>query len=91
MTEAEKRAYIITDNKTALNAGWNEELLKIELGELAEMDFDLEITGFSEQEIDDIFAEPNALDLDETPKQDEDKSAMSCHCPKCGFIFEVKP
>lgn len=51
MTEAEKRAHIITDNKTALNAGWDEELLKIELGDLAEMKFDLTLTGFDEDEL----------------------------------------
>src|SRR5262249_24832750 len=54
MTEAEKRAYVIADNKLALNAGWDEELLALELGELAalELDFDLTITGFEMAEID---------------------------------------
>lgn len=54
MTEAEKRAYVIADNKLAMNAGWDEDLLAIELGALGEMDldFDLEITGFDTAEID---------------------------------------
>lgn len=51
MTEAQKRAYIIADNKLALNAGWDEELLALELGELADMGFDLGLTGFSEGEL----------------------------------------
>src|SRR5262249_58207141 len=54
MSEAEKRAYVIADDKLALNAGWDEELLALELGELAalELDFDLTITGFEMAEID---------------------------------------
>lgn len=55
LTEAQKKAYIIADNKMALNAGWDEELLKIELENLKELDFDLELTGFNIDELDDIF------------------------------------
>lgn len=54
LTEAQKKAYIIADNKMALNAGWDEELLKIELENLKELDFDLNLTGFSVDELDDI-------------------------------------
>ncbi|WP_171104075.1 DNA methyltransferase, partial [Ruegeria sp. HKCCD7255] len=54
MTEAEKRAYVLADNKLALNAGWDEDLLAAELGALMsdDLDFDVEITGFSVAEID---------------------------------------
>jgi hypothetical protein len=54
MTSAEKRAYVLADNKLALNAGWDEELLALELKELmeADIDFDIGITGFSIPEID---------------------------------------
>lgn len=55
LTEAQKKAYIIADNKMALNAGWDEELLKIELENLKELDFNLELTGFNVDELDDIF------------------------------------
>lgn len=55
LTEAQKKAYIIADNKMALNAGWDEELLKIELESLKELNFDLELTGFNVDELDDIF------------------------------------
>ena len=51
LTEAQRRAYIIADNKLALNAGWDEELLTLELSELREMDFDLSLTGFDGEEI----------------------------------------
>lgn len=55
LTEAQKKAYVIADNKMALNAGWNEELLKTELENLKELDFDLEITGFNIDELDELF------------------------------------
>ncbi len=45
-TDAQKKAYVIADNKLALNAGWDDAMLKIELGELGDLDFDLELTGF---------------------------------------------
>ena len=51
MSEAQKRAYIIADNKLALNAGWDNELLGLELGELQGLGFDLALTGFSEEEL----------------------------------------
>jgi ParB-like chromosome segregation protein Spo0J len=47
LSEAQRRAYIIADNKLALNAGWDEEALKIELGELQLDGFDLSLTGFA--------------------------------------------
>jgi hypothetical protein len=50
-SEAKKRAYIIADNKLALNAGWDNEMLAIEIGELGDHGFDLELTGFTDEEI----------------------------------------
>lgn len=52
LSPAQRRAYIIADNKMALNAGWDDELLAIELGELQDDGFDLGLTGFSAGEID---------------------------------------
>ena len=46
LTETQKRAYIIADNKLALNAGWDEEMLGLELADLREADFDLGLLGF---------------------------------------------
>lgn len=51
-TEAQKRAYVIADNKLALNAGWDSEMLALEFGELEGLGFDLELTGFTLDEID---------------------------------------
>lgn len=50
-SEAQRRAYVIADNKLALNAGWDNELLALELGELGDLGFDLELTGFTDEEI----------------------------------------
>jgi DNA modification methylase len=51
LSEAEKRAYIIADNKLAENAGWDEKMLRAELQDLLNEDFDLSVTGFSEDEL----------------------------------------
>jgi DNA modification methylase len=69
LSEAERRAYVIADNKLALDAGWNQEMLAIELQGLVELDFDLEFTGFSLAEVDLIL--DTAADAD-TAKSDAD-------------------
>ncbi len=56
LTDAQKRAYILADNKLALNAGWDDELLTLEFIELKDLGFDLELTGFDPDEIDKLFA-----------------------------------
>ncbi len=50
-SDAQKRAYVIADNKLAINAGWDNDLLALELGELGDLGFDLELTGFTDEEI----------------------------------------
>jgi len=50
-TEAQKRAYVIADNKLALNAGWDSELLALEMSDLKAFDFDLSLTGFAPSEL----------------------------------------
>lgn len=52
LSDAERRAYVLADNKLALNAGWDTEILAIELQGLIDLDFDVELTGFSLAEID---------------------------------------
>lgn len=74
LTEAQKKAYIIADNKLALNAGWDEELLSIELKELDELGYDTSLTGFSEDELSDILDKPitkGLTDEDEVPEDVE--------------------
>jgi DNA modification methylase len=70
LTETQKRAYIIADNKLALNAGWDEEALRLELGDLRAADVDLSLTGFAPDEIADLLAEKTEgeTDPDEVPE-----------------------
>ncbi len=68
----ERRAYVLADNKLAQNADWDAELLAFELGELAELSFDLELTGFSNCEID-IIIDDAAQATPETSIDDADK------------------
>ena len=56
MTEAQKRAYLLADNQLALNAGWDEELLRLELADLSELGFDLGLIGFGEGELERLLA-----------------------------------
>lgn len=57
LTEAQRRAYIIADNKLSLNAGWDDDLLAVEIADLQGEGFDLSLTGFSDDEIADLFAD----------------------------------
>ena len=59
LTEAQKKAYILADNRMALDAGWDEELLKVELEALEAEAFDLSLTGFDEKELSDLFKTEN--------------------------------
>lgn len=72
LSEAKKKALILADNKLALNATWDEELLKLELESLAEMDIDIGLTGFSSDELDDLLEEFNQEelpnDIDDVPE-----------------------
>jgi ParB-like chromosome segregation protein Spo0J len=93
LTETQKRAYIIADNKLALNAGWDEEMLGLELADLREADFDLDVLGFDNFAIEQFLNPPERND--EAPESsggeiDVDGMQMECACPKCGFEFDPK-
>ena len=69
LTEAQKKAYILADNRMALDAGWDDELLAVEMEELQNLGFDLGLTGFDEKELADLFAadeeaEDDGFDVD---------------------------
>jgi len=71
LSEAQRKAYVIADNKLALNSAWDEELLKIEMESLSELEFDLEILGFDDSTLEallDLDAEEDAAvkDLSES-------------------------
>jgi len=73
-SDAKKRAYVLADNKLALNAGWDNEMLALELGEIDELGFDLDLTGFSAEEIAALTPEqiePGLTDEDAVPEVPE--------------------
>ena len=91
LSEAQKKAYIIADNKLALNAGWDDEMLKVELSELKELDFDLSLIGFDVDElqklVEDVSFEP-ATEDDQGKLDELDPKWISC--PKCGSEFDAR-
>jgi DNA modification methylase len=86
LTPEQKRAYVLADNKLALNAGWDEALLRAELEALREDGFELDLIGFSKDELADIF--------DEGSKPDADPDSVKVEPPKIsiaqpGEIYEL--
>ena len=63
LTEAQKRAYILADNQLALNAGWDEEMLSVELSDLQDQSFDLSLLGFDTGELDKLLGTGNEKDI----------------------------
>lgn len=92
LTEAQKRAYVIADNRLALDAEWDEEMLRVEIAELEDLGFDLELTGFEVGEIANIMLDGSDIVEKESPDdfKEVDESEMECICPKCGFEFDNK-
>lgn len=80
LTEAQKKAYIIADNRFAQDAGWDEELLRIEIEALQGMDFDVGLTGFNNDEIADLFAG------DDKSEAEDDDFDLSAALEKASFV-----
>ena len=80
LTEAQKKAYIIADNRFAQDAGWDEELLRIEIEALQGMDFDVGLTGFNDDEIADLFAG------DDKSEAEDDDFDLSAALEKASFV-----
>jgi hypothetical protein len=94
-SQAQKQAYILADNKLAINASWDNDLLKIELEELKGLDFDIGLVGFSLDELAVLLADKNAglTDPDDVPEEpaipvselgDVWLLGAKVVCPKCG-------
>lgn len=87
LSETQKKAYILADNKIALNSDWDDKMLKLELEELSDSDFDISLTGFSNADLDGI----EDINLDDFLTEDEpkEKEPKTVICPHCGKSFEV--
>ncbi|MFC0225669.1 ParB/Srx family N-terminal domain-containing protein [Serratia aquatilis] len=85
LTEAEKKAYRLADNKLPLHAGWDLDLLTMELDDLLSEKFDLSLTGFSVEEIDQM------LNIDFAPGDEGDQGKLdqleAKLCPHCGGVL----
>lgn len=100
LSEIQKKAYILADNRLALDAGWDDEMLKLELEDLKDNDFDLNMLGFGVNEISYYLGDitdnnPLYIDFDELkkkqesePKEKNDEPNM-VKCPECGHEFVV--
>lgn len=87
MSEAQKRAYVITDNQLALKAGWDEEILAAEFQALSDLEFDIELTGFDMGEIDEIISK---FEIDESDPADEvPEPADGPAITKTGDIWQI--
>lgn len=85
LTAPQRRAYVLADNRLALDAGWDDELLAAELGDLKDEGFDLDLTGFDEKELTKLFGADDALSGQES---DAELDAKVC-CPACGHEFQT--
>jgi ParB-like chromosome segregation protein Spo0J len=87
LTEAQKRAYVIADNKLALNSGWDFELLRAEIEALEGLNFDTRLLGFTHEELLELIGEPVEVDAPEDFKEVGEES-LAHRCPKCGYEFD---
>lgn len=89
LSDAQRQAYVIADNKLALNAGWDNDTLKLEMLELKEVGFDLSLLGFSKDEIDDLFSKET---VEGEGDGDGDEDEVLVTAPKranLGDVFEL--
>lgn len=80
LNDAQKRAYILADNQLALNAGWDEEMLSVELSDLQADDFDLSLLGFDDKDLEKLMAGP-----DDSGAEDDDFD-LSAALEKASFV-----
>lgn len=88
LTDAQKKAYILADNRMAMDAGWDEELLAVEMQELQDLGYDLAMTGFDEKELADLFSD----NTDSDAKDDDfDLTAAleKASFVECGDVWTV--
>jgi hypothetical protein len=100
LSAAQRRAYVIADNKLALDAGWDEDLLRLELGALREDGFDLSLIGFDAGELAGLFGDKVGLtDPDDVPPVPEVPVSQpgdvwllggKVTCPHCQLVQSVK-
>jgi hypothetical protein len=89
LTETQRKAYIIADNKLALNADWDNEILALELAELGDMGFDLDVTGFAADEIAELLSpDDNEDDSKYSKKIDAPVYEPTGNCPPILELYD---
>ena len=91
LTEAQRKAYVIADNKLALNAGWDDALLRDEIESLQGLDYNIALLGFSDVELQEILGE---VSFDPASEEDQGKldqlDQKWVSCPHCGKEFDLR-
>jgi len=87
LTEAQRKAYMLAHNKLTINTGFDQDKLRLELERLQELELDGTLTGFTEDEIEELLLEP---DFEPTPAKDQGRldERTPIVCPNCGHEFE---
>ena len=86
LTDAQRKAYILADNRLGELGEWDMTLVLDEIQELKNLDFDISITGFQGSDPDAFGSDDSYFDDNNEP---EIKEGKKCACPRCGFLFEV--
>jgi len=92
LTPTQRRAYVLADNKLALNAGWDEEMLQQEIAALSLVDFDLSLMGWSDDELVGLL-DPERIDDADAPDEFVevgDDIETDHRCPSCGYEWSGK-
>jgi ParB-like chromosome segregation protein Spo0J len=90
LSDAQKKALVIADNKLASNAGWDNELLALELSEIKEFGFDLELTGFNSEEIKALQTPLFEPGTEEDQGKLDELDPKCIACPHCGKEFDAR-
>jgi ParB-like chromosome segregation protein Spo0J len=91
LSEAQKKAYILADNKIAMNSTWDDQLLALELQTIGDLGINLSSIGFDTQFINSLILEDEKNIHDSSAKEiDVDSFEMTNKCPKCGFEYNEK-
>lgn len=85
LTDLQRRAYVLADNRLALSATWDEAMLALELAELREEGFDLSLSGFEEEMVERLLNGPESA----AQEIDADEYEMTYRCEHCGFEFNA--
>jgi ParB-like chromosome segregation protein Spo0J len=91
LSEAQRKAYVIADNKLTENGGWDYDLLAVEIERLTELEIDVDLTGFDAEELQVI-----TQNVDFEPASENEQGALDrldpkwIHCPNCGSQFDLR-